>query len=158
VARRKAVGLGPGASEQELRAAQAAVRAELLGLLKLPAGAAAGKVRAALNEPNEYGNLPIHRALSDKATGPELVHAMLDAGGDAMLAVPGDYKQLALHLAANYSPFPAVVALLLARGPAGSSRAETTNGRAETPLDRAEKYNKGPGAAEIKALLRATMQ
>ena len=148
-----AVGLGPGASEQELRAAQAAVRAKLLGLLKLPAGAPAGKVRAALNKPDEEGDLPIHDALCDKATGPELVRAMLDAGGDAMLAVPGYCKCLPLHRAADNSPFPAVVALLLARGPAGSVRAEDVRGH--TPLVHAEEGNRGSGAAEIRALLRA---
>jgi hypothetical protein len=52
-----------------------------------------------------------------------------------------------------YSRFPAVVALLLARGPAGSARAETADGN--TPLYLAEQCNTGPGAAEIVALLRA---
>jgi hypothetical protein len=60
-----------------------AARAELLGLLKLPAGALAGAVRAALNK-------PIHRALRDYDPGPNLVHAMLDAGGEAMLGVLDD--------------------------------------------------------------------
>ena len=156
VARRKAVGLGPGASEAELRAVQAAVRAKLLALLKLPAGAPAGTVRAALNKKSEHGDLPIHRALRNKATGPELVRAMLDAGGEAMLAVPGECKALPLHWAARNSPFPAVVALLLARGPAGSARAKTVHG--DTPLYYAERFNTGPGAAEIKALLRAAMR
>jgi hypothetical protein len=86
---------------------------------------------------------------------------MLEAGGDAMLAVPdGWLKDLPLHIAAANSPFPAVVALLLAHGPAGSARAESGGGGghpAGTTLFLAEKYNKGPGAAEIKALLRAAM-
>ncbi len=51
---------------------------------------------------------------------------------------------------------PAVVALLLARGPAGALRAKDWAGR--TPLYYAEEWNTGPGAAEIKALLRAAMQ
>ena len=89
----------------------------------------------------------------DAATGPELVRAMLDAGGDAMLAVPGSGKALPLHYAAMYSPLPAVVALLLERGPAGSARAENVSGY--TPLWYAERYNSGLGAAEIAALLRA---
>jgi hypothetical protein len=46
-----------------------------------------------------------------------------------------------------------VVALLLARGPADAAQAEDVVGR--TPLVYAEAYNDGPGAAEIKALLRA---
>ena len=127
VAARAAVGLGPGASEAELRAAQAAVRnPELLGRLKLPAGAPpAGQVRAALNKKDGRGNLPIHLALNDEATGPELVCAMLDAGGEAMLGVRSGQKCLPIHWAARYSSFPAVVALLLARGPAGSARAES---------------------------------
>jgi hypothetical protein len=62
---------------------------------------------------------------------------------------------LPLHRAAVFSSSPAVVALLLARGPAGSWRAEDTHG--DTPLARAV-YNDGPAAAEIKALLRAAMQ
>jgi hypothetical protein len=176
-AARAAVGLGPRASEEELHAAQAAVRAELLaqavrnpellGLLGLPAGAPAGAVRAALNKPGEIpalgdlpngnlpnGDLPIHNALLDKATGPELVGAMLEAGGEAMLAVPGYAERLPLHWAAHNSSSPAVVALLLARGPAGAAWAQDWNGW--TPLDRAQ-GNKGPGAEEIKALLwRAT--
>jgi hypothetical protein len=56
-----------------------------------------------------------------------------------------------------------VVALVLARGPAGAPRAKTAAG--DTPLDKAEKYNTGPGrsrsrlaAEEIKALLRAAMR
>ena len=81
---------------------------------------------------------------------------MLDAGGDAMLAVPNNYKMLPLHRAAMHSQSPAVVALLLARGPAGSARAETRSGF--TPLRSAEEYNRGPGAEEIVALLRAAMQ
>ena len=102
------------------------------------------------------GNLPIHDALCDEATGPELVRAMLDAGGEAMLGVPGYHKSLPLHWAAQYSRSPAVVEILLARGPAGAPRAEDKYGW--TPLYRAEQFNKGPGAAEIKALLRAAMQ
>jgi hypothetical protein len=140
--------------------AQAARNPELLALLELAAGAPAGEVRAALNKKNEYGNLPIHRALWDKATGPELIRAMLDAGGEAMLAVPGEYKRLPLHVAAAYSRSPAVVALLLARGPAGATRAKDVNG--DTPLANAEynartwaRLNMGPGAAKIAALLRA---
>ena len=129
------------------------VRKKLLGL---PAGAAAGKVRAALNKKDEHGDLPIHRALRDKAASPELVHAMLDAGGEAMLAVPGSDKDLPLHVAARNSPFPAVVALLLARGPAGTLQAKTWGGN--TPLRCVEAYNRGPGAAEIKALLQAAMR
>jgi hypothetical protein len=81
---------------------------------------------------------------------------MLDAGGEAMLGVPGYGKWLPLHWAASNSWSPAVVALLLARGPAGSARAEDVVGR--TPLAIAEAFNKGPAAEEIKALLRAAMQ
>jgi hypothetical protein len=136
--------------------AQAARNPELLGLLRLPAGAAAGKVRAALNKEDEYGSLPIHDALCDAATGPELVRAMLDAGGEAMLAVPTSAnKRLPLHYAAWHSPSPAVVGLLLARGPAGAVRAEARDGR--TPLRYAE-FNEDPAAAEIIALLRAAMR
>jgi ankyrin repeat protein len=133
------------------------VRAELLAVLKLPAGAPAGKVRAALNKKDRDGDLPIHKALCYAATGPELVRAMLDAGGEAMLGVPGCYRCLPLHFAAHNSPFPAVVALLLARGPAGAARAKNRNGEERTPLRVAELFNRGPGAAEIKALLRAAM-
>ena len=160
MARRKAVGLGPGASEAELRAvelraAQAARNPALLRRLKLPAGAPPEKVRAALNKKNRKGDLPIHRALRQEATGPELIRAMLDAGGEAMLAVPGSGKWLPLHRAASHSRSPAVVEILLARGPPGAARAEDGQGR--TPLWCAEEYNKGPAAAEIKALLRAAM-
>ena len=81
---------------------------------------------------------------------------MVDAGGEAMLAVPGEYKHLPLHYAADRSRSPAVVALLLARGPAGASRAKNVN--RHTPLYLAERYNTGPGAAEIIALLRAAIQ
>jgi hypothetical protein len=136
--------------------AQAARTPELLGLLELPAGAAPGAVRGALNKKNEYGDLPIHVALCCEAPGPELVRAMLDAGGEAMLAVPGSSKWLPLHHAACDSPFSAVVALLLARGPAGSARAEAAIG--DTPLRLAEVNNRGPGAVETKALLRAATQ
>ena len=94
--------------------------------------------------------------MRDEATGPELVRAMLDAGGEAMLAVPGWGKRLPLHYAAVNSRSPAVVEILLARGPAGALRAETPGGY--TPLRCAEVCNRGPGAAEIKALLRAAMQ
>jgi hypothetical protein len=135
---------------------QAVRNPELLALLKLPAGAAPEKVRAALNKKDGDGDVPIHDALRDPATGPELVRAMLDAGGEAMLGVPDRYKCLPLHWAARNSRFPAVVALLLARGPAGALRAETEGGN--TPLAFAEKFNRGPGVAEIKALLRAAMQ
>ena len=81
---------------------------------------------------------------------------MLDAGGEAMLGVPGRYKKLPLHWAASRSRSPAVVAILLARGPAGALRAVVGFGR--TPLYLAERYHTGPGVEEIKALLRAAMQ
>ena len=129
---------------------------ELLARLELAAGAAPGAVRAALNKKNGDGDLPIHDALGDEATGPELIRAMLDVGGEAMLGVPGCYKYLPLHLAASASRSPAVVALLLARGPPGAARAEDDD--EETPLHYAEEYNMGPAAAEIEALLRAAMQ
>jgi hypothetical protein len=157
-AARAAVGLGPRTSEAELRAAQAA-HAELLGWLRvsrwanLPAGAPAGEVRATLNKKDGAGDLPIHNAVRDPATGPELVRAMVTAGGEAMLGVLTSGKCLPLHCAALYSPFSAVVALLLARGPAGSARAVTAGGR--TPLALADE---GPAAAEIRALLRAAMR
>ena len=149
---------GPGG--QVAAAVAAARNPELLGRLKLPAGAPAGAVRAALNKKDGDGNLPIHRALWLEATGagPELVRAMLDAGGEAMLGVPGDYKRVPLHCAARSSPFPAVVALLLARGPAWATRAKSATGGGGTPLAVAERFNTGPGAEEIKALLRAAMQ
>jgi hypothetical protein len=137
-------------------AARAPRNPALLGLLELPADAALGAVRAALNKKGGEGNLPVHRALRDEAPGPELVCAMLDAGGEAMLGALGYGKWLPLHYAAWKSPFPAVVALLLARGPAGALRAENAYGN--TPLYYAEQFNTGPGATEIKALLRAAMQ
>ena len=117
-------------------------------------GAPAEKVRAALNQKDRSRDLPIHRALRDEAPGPELVHARLDAGGEAMLGVPSNNKLLPFHVAAQNSPFPAVVALLLARGPAGSARAEDEDGH--TPLWFAQ-FNEGPGAAEIEALVQAAM-
>ena len=98
----------------------------------------------------------ITNAVCDEDTGPELVRAMLDAGGEAMLGVPGWCKCLPLHAAAWKSPSAAVVALLLARGPAGALLAETEGGN--TPLRYAEVLNMGPGAAEIRALLRAAMR
>jgi ankyrin repeat protein len=136
-------------------AAQAAPSPELLALLKLPAGAPAPAVRATLNTCSRFGDLPIHHALGDTALGPELVLAMLDAGGEAMLGVPGLFEHLPLHRAAMFSRSPAVVALLLARGPAGSARAGDEAGR--TPLHFAERHNAGPGAEEIKVLLEAAM-
>jgi hypothetical protein len=137
----------------------------LLQLLRLPAGAPAGVVHAALNTKDWAGDLPIHDALRDAATGPELVHAMLDAGGEAMLAVPGSGKWLPLHRAASHSRSPAVVEILLARGPAGAARATThrpglfagPGAAGRTPLALAEEFNTGPAVAEIKALLRAAM-
>ena len=138
---RAAVGLEPGASEEEMRAAQAVRNPALLALLGLPAGAAAEAVRAALNKPNRDGNLPIHRALEDVAPGTDLVRDMLDAGGEAMLAVPGDFKWLPLHVAAVNSLNPAVVALLLARGPAGATQAKNCDGQTpEMLLQAAKEY------------------
>ena len=67
---------------------------------RAPAGAAPGVVRAAPNETDGDGDLPIHGAVHDAATGPGLVHAMLDAGGEAILGVPGEYNMLPLHIAA----------------------------------------------------------
>jgi hypothetical protein len=134
-------------------AAQAARNPALLALLQLPAGAPAGKVRDALNKKDWNRDLPIHRALNDAATGPERVHTMLDAGSEAMLAVPGSGKWLPLHWAARFSLSPAVVALLLASGPAEALWARDWDGC--TPLYHAEMHNTGPAAAEIAALLRA---
>jgi hypothetical protein len=77
---------------------QAVRNPELLALLELPVGAPPPeKVCSALNKKDGHGNLPIHCALRDKATSPELVRAMLDVGGEAMLGVPGSYKCLPLH-------------------------------------------------------------
>ena len=87
--------------------------------------------------------------------GPGLVRAMLDAGGDAMLGVGDDGKFLPLHYAAGFlknAGGPAVVELLLARGPPGSATSKDAG--SGTPLVYAE-HNKGPVAEEIKALLRA---
>ena len=70
--------------------------------LKIPraSGAASGVVRAVFNETDGDGDLPIHGAVHDAAIGPGLVHAMLDAGGEAILGVPGEYNMLPLHIAA----------------------------------------------------------
>jgi hypothetical protein len=158
---RKAAGCPRLRHRVSIALAQAARNPELLALLGLPAGTPVGAVRAALNEPDEdedwAGDLPIHIALYDEATGPELVRAMLDAGGDAMLGVPNTYSgHLPLHVAAWKSTRLAVVSLILARGPAGALRAKTQKGR--TPLVVAEGFNGGPAAAEIVALLRAAMR
>ena len=153
-----ALRLGPG-GQVAAAAAAAARNPALLGRLELPAGTPVGNVHAALNKQNRFGDLPIHLALRDAATGPELVRAMLDAGGEAMLAVPGYDKALPLHVAAYFSRSPAVVALLLARGPAAALRAKDENGR--TPLALARwrvAYNGGGAAVEIRALLRAAMR
>ena len=103
---------------------------QVIELLKLPAGAKPGEVHAALNKPNEHGTLPIHFLLRDGDPGPGLVRAMLDAGGDAMLGVADDYrKYLPLHYAAwklKNAGGPAVVELLLARGPPGSATSEAS--------------------------------
>ena len=139
-------------------ATPAAPSPQLLGLLQLPPGSPAPAVRAALNKPDGYAGwvrwMGTLRGEAEwdgyAAIGPELVRWTLDAGGDAMLAVPGSGKSLPLHLAARYSRSPAVVALLLARGPAGSVRAKNVAGN--TPLRLAE-FNRGPGAGKIKALL-----
>jgi hypothetical protein len=85
---------------------------------------------------------------------------MLDAGGDAMLGVAenSSSKALPLHYAAaclKNAGGPAVVELLLARGPPGSATSKDSSGN--TPLVYAE-YNKSPVAEEIKALLRAAMR
>jgi hypothetical protein len=112
-------------------------------------------VRAALNKRNGIGELPIHVALRDAATGLERVRAMLDAGGEALCGGPGSSKFLPLHIAAMNSRSPAVVALLMARGPAGSARAASTGGG--TPLLLAENFSTGSAAEEINALLCAAM-
>jgi hypothetical protein len=52
---------------------------------------------------------------------------------------PGGRYLLPLHHAAHCSSSPAVVALLLARGPAGSVRAESVHGN--TPLALAEEFS-----------------
>jgi hypothetical protein len=88
--------------------------------------------------------------------GTKLVHAVLDVGGDAMLGVLNSGKGLSLHLAAWKSTQPAVVALLLARGPAGSARAVTAGGC--TPLYFAANNKDSPAAKEIEALLRSAME
>jgi hypothetical protein len=46
--------------------AQAVCNPELLVLLKLPVGATAGAVRAALNKPDKHGNLPVHWACATR--------------------------------------------------------------------------------------------
>jgi hypothetical protein len=129
--------------------AQVARNPELLAWLsgiagpEFRAGVAPEKVRAALNKKGKDGDLPICDALIDSdvmEVGPELVRAMLDAGGEAMLAVPDDIKWLPLHCAAFFSRSPAVVALLLARGPAGAVRVQDEYGR--TPLALAEAHHR----------------
>jgi hypothetical protein len=127
----------------------------VLAVLKLPAGARPAEVHAALNKAGPGGYLPIHDLLISGDPGPGLVRAMLDAGGDAMLGVGDRWKALPLHYAAEClksAGGPAVVELLLARGPPGS--ATSTDVAGSTPLACA-KYNNGPVAEEIAALLRA---
>ena len=132
----------------------------VIAVLKLPAGATPGQVHAALNKTDQHGALPIHDLLDQGDPGLGLVRAMLAAGGDAMLAVAEDYsKELPLHCAAHRlknADGPAVVELLLARGPPGSATSENRDGR--TPLAMAESFNTSPVAEEIKALLRAAMR
>lgn len=118
----------------------------------LPEGTAAEDVEAAQNTPDDDGYLPIHNALWVDASLEE-VRAMLDAGRDAQLAVQDSAKSLPLHSAASMATEPSVVALVLARGPAGAARVRD-GAYGETPLTRAEKRNKGPAKAEIVALLR----
>ena len=130
-----------------------------------------------------FGSLPIHIALDGSfdgtnhfdgtrrnalpGAGPELVRAILDAGGDAMLRIEnrdglGDRK-LPLHVAAEYSWSPAVIKLLLARGPTRPKYGPNIEylGQAQrNEMHRAPdcaRHNKGPAAEEIKALLRAAM-
>ena len=131
---------------------------QVIAVLKLPAGATPGEAHAALNKTGPGRQLPIHLLLLYGDPGLGLVRAMLDAGGDAMLGVGDDSKCLPLHYAADLknADGPAVVELLLVRGPPGSATSKDTSGC--TPLVYAEKYNEGPVAAEIAALLRAAMR
>ena len=105
----------------------------VLAACKLPAGATPGEVHAALNKTNPHGQLPIHDLLNTDDPELGLVRAMLDAGGDATLEVANGAKDLPLHLAACYlknADGPAVVELLLARGPPGSATSKNTGGQA----------------------------
>ena len=138
---------------------QAALLLHVIAVLKLPAGATPGQVHAALNKTDRFGRLPIHLLLRDGDPGLGLVRAMLAAGGDAMLGVADNYKNLPLHCAAmklKNADGPAVVELLLARGPPGSAISEASGGR--TPLALAEQINRSPAAEGIKALLCAAMR
>ena len=80
---------------------------------------------------------------------------MLEAGGEAMLGVPGNSIPLPRHFGAWKSTRLAVVGLLVARGPAGVARARNSYGRA--PVVCAE-HNTGPAVGKIKALLLAAIQ
>jgi ankyrin repeat protein len=80
---------------------------------------------------------------------------MLGAGGDAMLGVLGYNQHLPLHFAALKSTFPAVIELLLARGPAGSAPAEIKFG--DTPLHYAD-TRRHEAVEEIQVLLRAAVR
>jgi hypothetical protein len=63
--------------------------------------------------------------LRDAAPGPELVRAMLDAGGEAMLGVPGYTKRLPLHRAAercSTGPAAAEIKALLRAATRGRAR------------------------------------
>jgi hypothetical protein len=70
---------------------------------------------------------------------------MLGVAGGGMAMLP-------LHCTTYHSWSPAVVAMLLARGPGKAARAKTVRGH--TPVDFADNWNKGPGMEDIKALLR----
>jgi hypothetical protein len=171
-AARTAVGLGPGATDYELAAAQHAAAAqaaaakeqELLAWLKMkPPCDVHAVARALVTQVNVDGDLPLHMALYADATE-ELVELMLCFDAARQLAHPGRNKALPIHIAAmrssqptvvallpQQSPQPAVVALLLARAP-GSVNAPNKNGR--TPLKYAW-HNTSIVKNEIVAMLKA---
>jgi hypothetical protein len=175
-----AIGLRPdsGLRTDQIVARSKAVRnPDLLALLGLEVGAAPKAVRIALGEQDGNGHLPIHHALLCKDPGVELVRAMLDAGGDTMLALSNNHKEQPLHYAAGNSTRAATVGLMLARadmpapagcitGASGQSMrrwigadglVRAKNKFGSTPLALAWEYNTGPEKAQIVALLQRTL-
>jgi hypothetical protein len=107
-------------------------------------------VAAALT-PDANGNLPLHAALADDAEEGTVTH-LLALGGRATAGARGVDKALPLHYAARYSSRPAVVQLLLGAFPAGITCKDTAC--EQTPLQRAEAFNRTSAAKSIVAILR----
>lgn len=131
---------------------------EIIDLLKNPSPEVIEiliNARALSKEPNECGHTALHLVARYKATTPEVIRTLIEAGPKIGVAVNAQDKAgcTALHFAARKNPDPEVIEVLLNAGAEVNAQDKYGDW---TPLHFATKENPNPKIIEV--LLNAGAQ